>query len=181
MRRLLSATLAAALFALSGPEDSFAQANVFLGGGATFPVSDFGELANTGWQGWGGVLVPVGDAGISVGAEGFYGSNNHEIDGNKTKLYGGLGLVGMQWGDPEGLQPAVFGGLGLMKRSFTSDAIPILDSSATSLAWGGGAGVGYPIGGVSGFLGASYTSGTGDENFAIRYFTIGLSAMIPVG
>ena len=83
MKRLLCATLATTFFMLSEPQDSSAQASVFLGGGMTFPVSDFNEFHKTGWQGWGGVLVAVGDAGLSVGAEGFYGSNGLETDGNK--------------------------------------------------------------------------------------------------
>ncbi len=181
MKRLLCATLAAAFFALSAPVDSSAQGTVFLGGGVTIPVSDYGELANTGWQGWGGVLVPVSDAGISLGFEGFYGNNNHETDGNKTKLLGSLALVGMQWGDPEGLQPGVFGGLGFMRRSFKSESTPVLDNTSTSFAWGGGAGVGFPLGGVNGWLGGSYTSGLGDDNFATRWITFGVSVMVPIG
>ena len=181
MKRLLCAALAVASLALSAPENSSAQANVFLGGGVTLPVSDFGELANTGWQGWAGALAPVGDAGIQLGGEGFYGKNNHETDGNQTRLYGFLALVGMMWGEPDGLQPGVYGGLGFMNRSFTSETIPALDSSASSFAWGGGAGVGYPLGGVNGWLGGSYTSGTGDDNFGVRFITFGLSVMIPVG
>ena len=179
MRRLLCAALATAFFALSAPEDSSAQGTVFLGGGVTIPVSDYGELANTGWQGWAGVLVPVSDAGISLGFEGFYGQNNHETDGNKTKLWGSLALVGWQGGDPDGLQPTVFGGLGFMRRSFTSESTPILDNASSSFAWGGGAGVGFPLGGVNGFAGGSYTSGTGDVK--VRFVTFGLSIMIPIG
>ena len=183
MKRLFCAALATAFFALSTPVDSSAQGqgSVFFGGGATFPVSDFGELAKTGWQGWGGVLVPVSDAGISLGFEGFYGKNNHETDGNKTALWGGLALVGMEFGDPEALQPTVFGGLGFMRRSFSSEATPILDNGASSFAWGGGAGVGFPLGGVRGFAGGSYTSGTGDVNFGVRFVTLGVSVMIPIG
>ncbi len=181
MRRLLCAALATAFFALSAPEDSSAQGTVFLGGGVTIPVSDYGELANTGWQGWGGVLVPVSDAGLSLGFEGFFGQNNHETDGNKTELWGGLGLVGWEWGDREGLQPTVFGGLGFMKRSFKSESTPALDNGTTSFAWGGGAGVGFPLGGVRGFAGGSYTSGTGDVNFAVRFISLGVSVLIPLG
>ena len=181
MKRLLCATLATAFFALSTPVDSSAQGTVFLGGGATFPVSDYGELANTGWQGWGGVLVPVSDVGISLGVEGFYGQNSHETDGNKTSLYGGLALVGYEFGDPEALTPTVFGGVGYMRRSFKSESTPALDNGSSSFAWGGGAGVGFPLGGVKGFAGGTYTSGTGDENFGVRFIALGVSVVIPIG
>ena len=181
MKRLFCATLTTAFFALSTPVDSSAQGDLFFGGGVTFPVSDYGELAKTGWQGWGGVLVPVSDAGISLGFEGFYGQNSHETEGNKTTLWGGLALVGMEWGDPEGLEPTVFGGVGIMKRTFKSESFSGLNNGSTSFAWGGGAGVGFPLGGVRGFAGGNYTSGTGDENFGVRFFSLGVSVVIPIG
>jgi hypothetical protein len=46
---------------------------VFLGGGATFPVSDYGDYANTGYLLIAGGGRPVGDSGLGVGLEAFYG------------------------------------------------------------------------------------------------------------
>ena len=181
MKRISCAILATAFFALSAPEGSSAQTNVFVGGGVTIPVADYGELTKTGWQGWGGVLFPVGDAGLTVGAEGFYGRNNNEIEGSKTTLYGGMGLVGWEWGDPEGIRPTVFGGLGFMNNSFKSETLPALDSSDTSLATGVGGGVGFPLGGVGAFVGGSYTTNFAADVTATRYVTFGVSLMIPVG
>ena len=68
-----------------------------------------------------------------------------------------------------------------MRNSFKSEPVPGLDRAATSFAWGGGAGVGFPLGGVRGFAGGSYTSGTGDVNFRVRFITLGVSVMIPLG
>ncbi len=179
MKRLFCAALATAFFALSTPVDSSAQGDMFLGGGATIPVSDYGEIAKTGWQAWWGFLVPVSDGGISWGIEGFYGKNSHETDGDKTTVLGGLALVGWEGGDPEGLQPTVFGGVGVMNRKFTT--LSVTGPGSTSFAWSGGAGVGFPLGGVKGFAGGTYTSGTGDDNSGTRFVALGVSVIIPIG
>ncbi len=171
---------ATAFFALSAPADSSAQASVFLGGGTTIPTSDYNDFAKVGWQGHGGVLVPVGEMGVVVGAEGYYGSNGHDTDGDKTNLYGGVALVGWQGGDPDGISPGVYAGLGSMTHSFKSDNTPLLEGSDTSLAAGGGAGVSFPPGSISGFVGANFVTGFSD-NSGTKYFGFGFSAVIPVG
>ncbi len=68
-----------------------------------------------------------------------------------------------------------------MRRSFKSESTPILDNGSTSFAWGGGAGVGFPLAGVRGFAGGTYTSGTGDDNSGTRFVTLGVSVIIPIG
>ena len=183
MKRFVCAALASAFFALSAPADSFAQASVFLGGGTTIPVSDYNDFAKVGWQGHGGVLAPVGEAGeatVVVGAEGYFGSNNHDTDGDKTNLYGGLALVGIQFGDPEEVSPGIYAGLGSMTHSFKSDLTPAFEGSDTSLAAGGGAGVSFPLGSIRGFVGGNFVTGFSD-NSGTKYIGFGFSAVIPVG
>ena len=67
---------------------------VWLGGGGTFPVSDYGSYANTGFIVMGGAGHPVGPDGLQIGVNGFYGQNNHDlVAGDKTNPYGVMGMV----------------------------------------------------------------------------------------
>lgn len=153
MRRSLTAVLIAAFAGLSAPGDGLAQAILHVAGGATFPMGDYGDFADTGWLGHAGVALPVADAGLAVGAAGYYGSNSHtNVDGDKTNLYGGLGFVNYAFGSPEAMSPFVVAMAGLMVHSYESDPFPGLEESDTGFAVGGGAGVAVPIGSVSGFV-----------------------------
>ena len=86
-QRMLVA-IAVTVVALFAAHQASAQTIIYVGGGATFPTGDFGDLANTGWQAIGGVLFPVGPEGLMVGADAFYGQNNHKdevsFDSEKT-------------------------------------------------------------------------------------------------
>lgn len=151
-----------ALFAWTAPLDVSAQ-GIFVGGGVTVPTSDFGDFANTGWMGFAGVLTPVGDQGFSVGAEGFFGSNGHEIEGDKTNLYGGMALASLSFGgETAPATPFVFGGLGFMTHSYKSESTPQFEDSATGMTLGGGGGVTFPLGGAQGILAGTYIQGFGD-------------------
>lgn len=91
---MLPICAAAAIVALALPARSEAQLTIYLSGGGAFPTSDYGTYAKTGWLAAGGVLFDVGPLGLSVGAEGFYGQNDHDdIEGDKTNPYGGMGIV----------------------------------------------------------------------------------------
>lgn len=171
--------------ALLMPATAQAQA-VFVGGGATVPTGDFsdfggGDGANTGWMGFGGVLFPVGDAGLSAGAEAFYGSNSHDTDGDKTNLYGGLALLAYSFGAPgAAVSPMVFGGLGFMTHSYKSESFPAAEGSESGLAMGFGAGLGFPLGGVGGMVAASYNMGLGNID-ATTFIGISAGIQIAVG
>ena len=75
-------------FTLAASEAS-GQAWAFLGASATIPVGDYadfgdGDGASTGFLAQGGIMMPVGEGRLSVGGGGFYGSNSHDTDGDKT-------------------------------------------------------------------------------------------------
>ena len=189
MKRLFCLALATTFLALSAPADSSAQTSIFVGGGATIPVSDFSDFdgagagtdgANTGWQGTVGALFAVGEAGLAVGPRVYYGSNSHETTGDKTNLFGGTAVALYGFGDPEALNPYVFGEFGVMSHAFKSDAAPATDATSTAAVWGGGVGVGFPLGGVTGFVSAGYTAGLGD-NSGTTYFALFAGATFAVG
>jgi len=181
---LVTAALVLAFGALLAPAPTAAQVSIRVGGSATFPigdgVDDYGSYANTGWMAAAGVVLPVGEAGFGVGAHGFYGSNNHsDVDGDKTNLYGVLGSAGYTISTGGSISPTIFGLVGFMTHAYKSDSFG--DDSASALAWGGGASVGFPLGSVGGAIDAFYLAGTGDDLSGTKLFGVGASVSIPLG
>jgi len=186
MKHLFSLTLAAAILALSAPADASAQGAVFIAAGGTLPTADFkdfgaGDGANVGWMASAGVQVPVGSAGLSVGARGFYGSNNHDADGDKTNLYGGSGLATFQFGEADAVSPFVYGEFGYQAHAFKSDSAPSFDDTEWNPFVGGGAGIGFPAGGVRVFAVAGYSQGFGSEGGQTTYLSGSAGVNIPFG
>ena len=165
MRRPICVALATAFFALSAPADSSAQASVFVGGGVTIPTQDFKDLdgANTGWQGMAGAQFAIGESGFTAGPRVYYGSNNHETTGDKTNLFGGTALANFNFGEGEEVNPFVWGEVGIMSHAYKSDSFPASEETTTAAVVAGGAGVGFPLGGVNGWAAAGYTKGLGDN------------------
>jgi hypothetical protein len=184
MRRILiGSSLTLILIALAGPQMVSGQ-SVFLGAAATIPTQDFadfgdGDGAKTGFMGFGGVLFPVGTGAVSVGAEGFFGSNSHETEGDKTNLYGALALVALTLGDEfTSIRPSFFGGLGYMTHSYKSETFA--EGSESGLAGGAGLAVGFPLGGIGGSIAGSYNFGLGDLD-GTTFIAISALVQIPVG
>ena len=189
MKRLGCTVLAIAFFGLMSPLHASAQVAAFVGGGVTIPMGDFADFngdaagddgANTGWQASAGVLVPVGEAGLSVGARGFFGINKHDTpDGDKTNLYGATGVGTFSFGSGT-ISPFIYAELGFLTHSYKSEAFPSAEGSESGLALGGGAGINFPLGGLSGFLVAGYLTGTGDVD-ATQVVGISAGVNIPLG
>jgi len=165
-KRLFPASALLALLVLI-PATASAQAFGFLGAGVTFPSGDYGDYANAGWLGSAGVGFPIGDAGLAVGAEAFYGQNNHDSPpspkGDKTLPYGALGFVQYSFGNLDRLHPYVLGGAGLMVHKYSSDTFK--GDSDTKFAYTFGAGVSYPLGGTTGLYGEGRYYGRDGTNF----------------
>ena len=157
--------LAAVLAALSAPAESSAQAAIHIAAGVTVPTGEYSEYAKSGWITQAGYSAPVGEAGLALGGEVFFGRNNHEPppDENKSYLYGATGIVRYAYGDTDEVYPFVFGMAGLLAESFRSDAQPGLNGSAAKLAVGAGAGVGFPAGDMTGYVNAWFLNGFGSE------------------
>lgn len=162
MKRVWSVAALAAAFSLFAADDASAQAGVFLGGGATMPTGDFGDVADVGWMGFGGVTFPVGQDGLFMGAEGFYGNNAHDVAGVESNLYGGNALIGVNFYDAGEAGPFVGAGLGFMSHEVQFEAAPALDATESAFALSGLAGLAFPLGGAQGTLTASFTRGFGD-------------------
>ena len=150
-----------ALLSLTFPNQASAQ-SVWVGGGATLPVSDYGGYASTGWMGVGGVSFPIGQEKLSLFGEGFYGQNSHEIDGDKTNLYGAHGGVMIDLAPEGGAGIYLFGQVGFMVHKYTSDDFPEFDESDTGLAFGGGGGYSFPVGSFTGWVEGRYLQGQFD-------------------
>lgn len=179
-----SIVLTAAFFALSAPADSSAQVGgIFIGGGVTIPTGDYsdfggGDGANTGWQGMAGAQFAIGESPVTAGPRVFYGSNNHETTGDKTNLYGATALVSYNLGEAGAVNPFLFGEFGVMSHAYKSDTAT--EDTATAAAWGGGVGVDFPLGGVSGWVVAAYHAGLGD-NEDTTLFGIYAGVSVPIG
>ncbi|MSR21229.1 MAG: hypothetical protein EXR91_09675 [Gemmatimonadetes bacterium] len=158
-------------------QSASAQATMFLSAGAGIPVSDYADYASVGWMAQGGVAFPVGSPGLAVGVGGLYGSNGHDIDGDRTDLLGAAAFVQYTIGDPASTSGYVFGGPGYVKHSFMSDTFP--DASASGLAASGGAGVNIPMGGLTGYVEGMYLTGFGDiDGTDIVVASVGISFVL---
>lgn len=140
-----------ALIGLMATSGSLEAQWVWLGGGGSFPMSDYGEYADAGYQITAGVGIPIGENGLSVGIEGIYGQNNHsDVDGDKTNPLGVFANVGFDFGEATDPHPYVFGGVGLLQHRYSSDTFG--DDSESGLGFNGGAGFVFPVGGINGWV-----------------------------
>ena len=76
------------------------------------------------------------------------------------------------------MSPFLWGEFGIMSHAYRSDTFA--DDTSTAAAWGGGAGVGFPIGGVSGWIAAGYNAGLSD-NSGTTFFGIYAGVSVAVG
>lgn len=166
-----------ALFFLSHPGDASAQ-GIFLGGGITSPTGDYGDYADVGWMVEAGFNIPISDNGLYAFVDGLYGSNNHEIEGDKTNLLGAFG--GLEYALESGL--FVFGEVGLLKHSYKSDDFPEYEGDDTGFAFGGGVGYAFPIGNFTGWALGRYIQGQFDgEDGNTTFLGIMAGVTVPLG
>lgn len=108
--------------------------------GFTAPTQEFETYADGGWLLVGGVQMPLGQAGLWVDLEGFYGNNNYTDDreNEKTNPLGGMASIGYGVG-----QLYVFGGGGLVSLSQSEGTGR---ENASSFGWQAGGGLDVPLG-----------------------------------
>jgi len=165
VQRLLFA-IAATVVALFAAQQAQAQTTLYVGGGATFPTSDMGDVTSTGWQIIGGVLFPVGPEGLSIGAEGFYGQNSGKDDSPiKISPYGVMGIASYGFSTSGSVTPYIFGGLGLMVSGVSWDDDLFESSSESSFGYQLGAGVEFGVSESTGIFVEGKYMGSSDAKF----------------
>ena len=179
MKRLGSALLAGAVAVLVSAAPAGAQ-YIFLGGGATIPVSDYKDFAKTGWIATGGVGFDIGSRGLWVELQGYYGSNKHEgTSGDKTDLLSGMGALGYTFSPEAKVTPWVMAGVGFLSHKFKPGSGG--SSSSTSFAYEAGAGLAFMASSrLHIWTGGQFTSGTGD-NSGTKFISLLLGVSIGIG
>jgi hypothetical protein len=168
------------------PADTASAQSVFIGAGGTFPTGDYadfgdGDGANTGFLTFGGVSFPLNEDGLSIFGEGYFGSNSHEYEGDKTNLYGGMGGVPYDMGSEGEAGLYFIGQVGLMVHDYKkSDEFAEFEGSETGLGFGGGAGYGFPLGSINGFVEGRYMQGQFDDGNT-SFFGAFAGISFPVG
>jgi opacity protein-like surface antigen len=177
MRRLLS--LLAVLVLATG--SLAAQSSVWLGAGPTFPMSDYGDYAKTGWMASAGFGLGLGSSGrMGLQFEGLYGSNSHsDVEGDRTTLYGGLANLAYQLGNTAKLHPYVFGGGGLLVHKFGSDDDAYDGESDSKFTYQFGAGLDIPLKSIGLWIDVRYLSRAEDSPTALVPIMAGI--YIPLG
>ena len=155
MNRLLQLGLALAVTAVAGTSSGAGQSATFgLGGGLTKPLSDYGQVDNTGWHVFGKVDFGVPASPVSFRVDGMYAQTTAQSTtlGTTTKLAGGTGdiVYHLSLGIPD-LKPYLIAGGGLYNVNSSG-------SSDTKLTWGGGLGTAIGLGPLHAFVEARYLS-----------------------
>jgi opacity protein-like surface antigen len=133
------------------------KAFIYAGGGASIPMSDYGDYAKTGWLGVAGVGYNM-TANVFIQAEGMFGSNKHsDYAGDKTELMGASASIGYSFGeDGAKVKPYVFGGAGMLSHKF-KPATGTSDSESKAMFYGG-AGLYFPMGKLGLWVETRYVS-----------------------
>ena len=118
-----------------------AQALLYGGGGALFPVSEFDLTADPGFVAVTGIMFPVGGGALSVGAEGLYGKPSGSGNGPSKNINGLMAYAETTFGEEGGPQPFLFGGVGMLRLSSS-------ETSKTSFGYQAGGGLNVAIGGI---------------------------------
>ena len=115
MKRLTAAMMLGAVAVLASASPARAQ-YIFAGGGFNIPVGDFKDGNKTGWIVQGGVGADIGDKGLWIEAEGWYGSNKAKSStvGTKIDLWSALGAVGYTFMPDKNVSPYILGGAGVL-------------------------------------------------------------------
>lgn len=176
MRSLITAVAIGTLGLLAMSSPLSAQW-VWLGGGATFPLSDFADYGETGFMLAGGFGHLIGETGLTVGVEGSYGQNDHkDIERDETNPIALMGRVGYDFSGPRADSSIyTFAGLGVLWHKFT-----LGESTDSGLGLQAGVGYFFPLGSLSGWVEGRFVhAGIEGEHTTFMGAVAGIS--IPLG
>jgi hypothetical protein len=144
MKRLCGSIVVGTLVALATATPALAQKPfVFFGGGVSLPMSDFGDVAKTGWAAQAGIGIDIGTKGLWGDIEGMYGSNKHDpVDDDETTILAGLAVLGYSFSTTAKVSPYLLGGLGFVRAK---KEIGTTSTTETNFAYTGGAGLGFRL------------------------------------
>ncbi len=170
MKRYASSVLAAAIAALVLSSPARAQQPfIFFGGGATLPVGEYADYAQTGWMLTGGLGFNLGSKGAMLGFEGYFGSNRHDDSPpnvkEKTNIFAGLATLGYQFGQSDAkVRPYILGGAGVLNHQFRSDDTQATETNEAKFAYTGAAGLGFRLNEKASFWVEGRFMGASDTN-----------------
>ena len=182
MKRTL-AVFAAFGLCVAAAKPAMAQGTTIgIGAGLTMPMSDWGDKNvigdKTGFHFGVGGTFALGTAPVRLRIEGTYTQTSHQtgISGN-TKLMGGMASIVYPFATAGKVKPYILAGLGFYNNKLSGGGS---DTSKSSVAFGGGAGVRFPMRSASLFVEARYlTMKAFDITWAQLPITVGVS--FPVG
>ncbi|MFN2636077.1 MAG: outer membrane protein [Gemmatimonadaceae bacterium] len=159
MKRSLFSAIALAIAVVAAPSVSHAQLGILkpfqlgIAGGATQPMSDLKDGANTGYNGTVamGINLPFIPVGLRI--DGAYNQFGEKTGGAKLHIMSATGNV--VWRLPSiALSPYLIGGAGLYMPTVTAPGL----ASATEnhFGWNAGAGISLPVSFVKTFVEARY-------------------------
>lgn len=183
MKRFGLTMLAVAALCVAAAKPGAAQAQgttIGVGLGLTLPMGDYGDNAvwgdKAGFHFGVGAGFALGSAPVRLRVEGSYTQTSHDAAGTgNTKLLGGMLSFVYPFQTAGQIKPYVLAGVGAynIKES-------VSDTSKTSVAFGGGLGIRFPMSSMSVFVEARYLSAKAfDVTFAQLPITAGIS--FPVG
>jgi len=158
MRRVLEVVVTVVIAAVAGTSGAAAQSVRYgIGGGLIAPSGDYSNLDQAGWHALGKVDLRIPMSPVGVRVDGMYGRTSHQngVEGN-TKLAGGTAdlVVNIPLAVPM-VKPYLLAGVGVANVKTSIPSLSV-DTSATKVAFGGGAGVSIGVGPVHGFVEARY-------------------------
>jgi hypothetical protein len=162
---------------------SLAAQTIWLGAGPTFPTSDYGTYAKTGWMASGGFALGLGQSGkVSLLFEGLYGSNSHTEEDDpeaSTTLYGGMLGLEYDLGNVKKVHPYVFGSGGLLVHKYNLDGSTYDGESDSKFTVQFGGGLSIPLGKIGIWADIRYLTRLEDEATAVIPIMAGI--YIPLG
>jgi opacity protein-like surface antigen len=185
MRRTLLSVVT--LVVAAGVTPQLAQSQMlipFVGGGAAFGSGDLGDGTDTGWAGFAGLDYTLSAVpGATIGLTGSYAHIPY-TDGGATNIPALTVDLGYNLAPPTSkIQPYIRAGIGVLQHRWDPEGNAESESE-TKFGGAVGAGLNFPMGSISPFVGAHLVTGGSDTQYYMIYaglaFLPGMPAPAPL-